>query len=340
MDRSDEDRLRQKLAMLLPGLDERHRRLVLGAEAAALGRGGVAAVARASGVARSTIRAGLQELGQAPGTDERIRRPGGGRKRAREAQPELMEALLASVEALPSFPLCWICKSVRQLTHELNHRGFSSSRQLVADLLREEGFMLHQPGGGRSLPQEELAAQFRRLGNRVLSHQAAGHPAICIRTRGALCPSFAAACVGSWWQEVGRELYPGSSQLLLCIRKSGPGDRSAWEPALRRLATEKGLTITHQQLPPGILKWTRSEDHLAAECTLSLRSGPVRTEVVIQCIGPPESSTARRGQDAGGERQGTAGQPGRLEPEHNCNTSDTCSLQAGGRLHGCLRTAG
>jgi len=82
-----------------PALDERSRRLVFAAEARALGRGGIAKVHRATGIARSTIWRGIAEL-HAPGPKEstRIRRPGGGRKRLIETDPTLLGDLEALVD--------------------------------------------------------------------------------------------------------------------------------------------------------------------------------------------------------------------------------------------------
>ncbi len=289
MDSNDEQRLQFKLGALLPRLDERQRRLVLGAEALVRGRGGVAAVARASGVARSTIQAGMRELGQAPSTD-RIRRPGGGRKRARDAQPGLLEALLESIESDPSLPLSWISKSARQLTRDLQARGFSVSRQLVAELLRKEGFLL-QPGGGPG----PATAEFRYLGEQVVAHHRAGHPVIGITRAGSWAPSFAAACVAAWWQDVGRALYPEGGKLLVVAARSRFENRESWEHSLLALAEETGLTITHIQYPQGPLRWTRAETHLRVRGSRSLPgAGLASTDVDIQWIAPVEAPPARR----------------------------------------------
>jgi hypothetical protein len=83
--RVDEGMLTEKLAAVLPYLNERDRRRVLAVEARALGRGGVSAVARAAGVSRQTIHTGLKELDHPPEAGAgRVRRPGGGRKRLTE----------------------------------------------------------------------------------------------------------------------------------------------------------------------------------------------------------------------------------------------------------------
>jgi hypothetical protein len=72
----------QPLQALVASLDERSRRLVVGFLAGQQGRGGIARLARLTGLSRNTIRRGQQELAQpAPVPPDRIRRPGGGRKR-------------------------------------------------------------------------------------------------------------------------------------------------------------------------------------------------------------------------------------------------------------------
>src|SRR5512135_2558659 len=88
-----------KFAAIFPHLDERQRRLLMGAEARALGRGGIRLVARAAGVREATVSLGVDELGSGAGPLGRVRRQGGGRKRAAELDPGLRPALLALVES-------------------------------------------------------------------------------------------------------------------------------------------------------------------------------------------------------------------------------------------------
>src|SRR5919202_5041643 len=122
----DEARLGQKLAAIWPHLNERQRRLLLAAEAPALGRGGIARVARAAGVSRPTISRGLADLAP-PSSPDRVRHVGGGRKRSRGRDPALVAALEALVEPTargdPASPLRWTCKSTRQLTEALTQQG-------------------------------------------------------------------------------------------------------------------------------------------------------------------------------------------------------------------------
>src|SRR5262245_48446125 len=108
----------------LPVLDEKSRRLVLGAVARAAGAGGVGAVARLTGASWQTVADGAAELesGQVAPAG-RVRRPGGGRKRLAEADPGLVPALLALVEDSargdPGSPLLWTTRSVKHLAREL-----------------------------------------------------------------------------------------------------------------------------------------------------------------------------------------------------------------------------
>ena len=116
-----------QLELLLPHLDERSRRLVLGSVALAAGAGGVTAVARASGAAWQTVADGAAELESGPVVQGRVRRPGAGRKRAEGKDPQLVAALLALVEDStrgdPQSPLSWTARSLRHLAGELGRRG-------------------------------------------------------------------------------------------------------------------------------------------------------------------------------------------------------------------------
>jgi hypothetical protein len=126
---SDEVRgqLSVRFEVLFPHLDERQRRLMMGAEARILGHGGIRAVARAAQVSERTVRKGVDELEAGEEPLDRVRRPGGGRKRAADLDPGLRPALLALVEpderGDPMSPLRWTVKSTRILAAELTVRG-------------------------------------------------------------------------------------------------------------------------------------------------------------------------------------------------------------------------
>src|SRR5215472_1738531 len=138
--------LAAKFGAILPHLDERQRRLLLGAEARALGHGGIRLVAGAAGVREATVSLGAAELESGAEPLGRARRAGGGRKRAADLDPGLVPALLALVQpderGDPMSPLRWTTKSTRKLAAELTAQGHKVSADTVGDLLREEGFSL------------------------------------------------------------------------------------------------------------------------------------------------------------------------------------------------------
>ena len=135
--------LAAKFAVIFPHLDERQRRLLMGAEARALGHGGIRLVARAAGVREATVSLGVDELDSGAEPLGRARRPGGGRKRAADLDPGLVPALLALVEPEergdPMSPLRWTTKSTRNLAGELTRQGHKVGADTVGDLLRARG---------------------------------------------------------------------------------------------------------------------------------------------------------------------------------------------------------
>ena len=153
------------------------------------GRGGIAAVARATGIARSTIGRGLIELrGGREVPKGRVRRKGGGRKLALETQPGLLEALEDIVQSAirgdPEAALLWVSKSQRHLADALAERGFAVSQKLVGRLLRRLGFSLQancKTREGVSHPGRN--AQFEYINAEVKTFQASGEPAISVDTK-------------------------------------------------------------------------------------------------------------------------------------------------------------
>src|SRR2546430_17200576 len=173
--------LAAKFQAIFPHLDERQRRLLMGAEARALGHGGIRAVARAAGVREATVSLGVSELDSGADPLGRARRPGGGRKRAADLDPGLRTALLALVEPEergdPMSPLRWTTKSTRTLADELTRPGQRVSADTVGDLLREEGFSLQ--GNAKTLEgtrHPDRDAQFRYISEQVRAPQHAGAP--------------------------------------------------------------------------------------------------------------------------------------------------------------------
>ena len=179
--------LATKFAVILPHLDERQRRLLLAAEAQALGRGGITQVARAAGVSRPTIHRGLAELA-APAGEGRVRRRGAGRKRSEERDPTLLadlEALVApTTRGDPMSPLRWTGKSVRRLAAALQAQGHPVSSWVVRRLLHAAGYSLPAPTKvleGSHHPDRD--AQFGYLNERSAAFLAAGLPVISVDTK-------------------------------------------------------------------------------------------------------------------------------------------------------------
>ncbi|MBV9312204.1 MAG: ISAzo13 family transposase, partial [Pseudonocardia sp.] len=130
-----------------PHLTERQRRVWLGAEARELGSSGVRTVAEVVGVSPDTVRRGRDELDDPrPLEVGRSRAPGGGRKRAEDTDPGLVEALDKLLEPEtrgdPMTPLRWTCKSLRTLARQLCEQGYQVSASLVGRLLRQAGYSL------------------------------------------------------------------------------------------------------------------------------------------------------------------------------------------------------
>src|SRR5512135_740268 len=132
------ERVARLYELLRPHLDERQRRRLLGAEALGLGRGGIKAVAEATGVHPDTVARGVQEAQGRP--EPRVRAPGGGRKKLAATDPGLGPALMALVEPEsrgdPELPLRWTCLSTRNLAGTLTAAGHACSAPTVARLLR------------------------------------------------------------------------------------------------------------------------------------------------------------------------------------------------------------
>ena len=187
------DPVRRRFERLSPWLDERLRRLWAAAEAEAIGFGGVTAVAGSTGVSRRAIAQGQRELSAQAGRESammngRVRRPGGGRKKATSKAPLLLESLRELVEPAtrgdPENPLRWTSKSVRHLQAELSVKGFKVSHQLVAEPLQQDGYSLQANAktreGGTHVDRN---AQFEHLNGRIRSLQAEGQPVISVDTK-------------------------------------------------------------------------------------------------------------------------------------------------------------
>ena len=184
--------IRRKYRSLNVEMDERGRRQWAAAEARELGWGGVTVVARGTGLSRTTITAGLRELGlsfkRRVAEGIRVRRPGGGRKRLTETDPGLLAVLESLIEPLtrgdPESPLRWTCKSTRRLADELIQQHHHVSPNSVATLLYQAGYSLQanrKTREGASHPDRN--AQFEYINRLVRNFLNRDQPAISVDTK-------------------------------------------------------------------------------------------------------------------------------------------------------------
>jgi hypothetical protein len=208
------EEIRSRYDSLAPVMDERVTRLWAAGEAKALGRGGIAAVTKATGILGKRIRYGMRDLAQMdrnppsePPRGQRVRRPGAGRKPLTEKDPTLVPNLESLIDPLtrgdPESPLRWTCKSVRKLAAELTAMGHEISGQKVSELLHELGYSLQgtrKTREGSAHPDRN--AQFEHINKQARAFQRAGEPVVSVDTKKKeLVGDFANR--GSEWQPAG-----------------------------------------------------------------------------------------------------------------------------------------
>ena len=184
----DIDAIRSRYEALRDQLDERGRRLFAAAEVRAIGRGGIAAVARATGIAPSTIGRGIKDLDAAPLEPGRVRRSGSGRRPLTAKYPTLLEDLRRLVEPLslgdPVRPLLWVSKSHAKLAEALRDLGHTVSERTMGKLLVQLGYRRQvnrkANDGNQHLDRD---AQFEHINKMVLAFQASGQPVISVDTK-------------------------------------------------------------------------------------------------------------------------------------------------------------
>jgi len=186
-----ETSIRQKWRLLKATMDERARRLWAGAEAEALGWGGIAAVARATKLAISTVTLGRSEVRAGARADDvvKVRRKGGGRPRHEVTYPELIPTLERLVDPVtrgdPESPLRWTSKSTRSLAAEMFSRhGVRVGNETVARLLRENGYRLQATSKtveGAQHPDRN--AQFEHINAQAQECLGQGVPFISVDTK-------------------------------------------------------------------------------------------------------------------------------------------------------------
>jgi Rhodopirellula transposase DDE domain len=187
-----EARIRRKFRLVAVELDERRRSQWAAAEARDVGWGGISLVARATGLSRPTIMAGLKELELSAKSRlvaaARVRSPGGGRRTLTQSDPGLLEALERLIDPAtrgdPMSPLRWTCKSTAKLAEELTRQNHPVSDRTVAMLLKQSGYSLQanrKSREGSSHPDGN--AQFEYINRQVRAFQKRQQPVVSVDTK-------------------------------------------------------------------------------------------------------------------------------------------------------------
>ena len=187
-----EARIRRKFRLVAVELDERRRRQWAAAEARVVGWGGISLVARATGLSRPTIMAGLKDLERSAKSRlvaaARVRSPGGGRRTLTQSDPGLLEALERLIDPAtrgdPMSPLRWTCKSTAKLAEELTRQKHPVSDRTVAMLLKQSGYSLQanrKSREGSSHPDRN--AQFEYINRQVRAFQKRQQPVVSVDTK-------------------------------------------------------------------------------------------------------------------------------------------------------------
>jgi len=184
----DEERLGKMFATVMPHLDERQRRILAGAQARCLGRGGIVSVSEATGMSRSTVQSAVAGVDAGVEVTGRVRAPGGGRPKAEDRDPTLLDDLDGLVDPEsrgdPMCPLRWTCKSTEHLAGALNEMGHQVSPDTVGRLLKTMGYSLQAPAKENEGKQHaDRDAQFHHLNAQIEAHQRAGEPVISVDTK-------------------------------------------------------------------------------------------------------------------------------------------------------------
>ena len=181
-------KLKEKLSILLPSLNEKQRRLLAGAEAISLGYGGIKFLSEITGLSTNTIARGVREIQNGDEDVTRIRSTGAGRKKLTVKYPELKGWIEEIVEpdsrGDPESPLRWTCKSVRNISDFLKDQGHVVSRQSVARILREMKFSLQgnkKTKEGKDHPDRDK--QFRFISKISKKFLIKGDPVISVDTK-------------------------------------------------------------------------------------------------------------------------------------------------------------
>ena len=183
-----EDEIRRRFTAVRDLLNERQRRLFAASEVRAFGYGGIVAVARATGIARSTLGRGLKDLGDPDALTGEVRRAGGGRPLLTAKSPELLNDLNSLLEPStmgdPMRLLRWVSKSQAKIAAALRELGHTISTNSVGPLLERIGYRRQanrKTREGSSHPDRD--AQFEHINAKAIAFASSGDPVISVDTK-------------------------------------------------------------------------------------------------------------------------------------------------------------
>lgn len=179
--------VRNKYSQLSFCLDEKSKRLWVATEANSIGWGGINILHEATGIDFKTIRKGIKEISSNIRPD-RIRKAGGGRKKLKETQKDLLKELEGLIEPVtrgdPESALLWTCKSTYKLSEELKQKGYTVSQKTVYTLLVDLDYSLQsnkKRHEGNNHPDRNQ--QFEYIYQKIKAFQKAGNPTISVDTK-------------------------------------------------------------------------------------------------------------------------------------------------------------
>ena len=288
--------IREKYRTLDQIFDERSRRYWAATEALAIGYGGVSLVARATGLSRKTISAGITHIKEGtdiPVSSGRIRRTGGGRRPIIQNHPHIRQALEAllnpKVGASARPALRWTCKSVRTLTVELRQHDHDVSHRTVSTILQEMGYRIQI---AKTHPKCATAAgrnaQFAYINTCAQNFLQQGKPVIAVdvdldEIQGELKPagsvtSLILTCLQQWWNTIGSVSYPHAQELLLTVNTELSREY-VWNTVFQEFSNHCRCAVALCYFPAGISRWQYAEqiirsrfDEFRQETALALRS--------------------------------------------------------------------
>jgi len=181
--------MEERIAMMLPQLNERQKRLFLASEALTYGRGGIAEIVRITGVSRTTIKRGIDELKAGVKNDGRVRKSGGGPKKTKEKVPDIEDKICRIIDGStygdPTRVLSYTTESLRKIAAELENQGVEISYVTVGTLLESMGYskQANQKMLQVGEPHPDRNEQFEHINATAASYLARGEPVISIDTK-------------------------------------------------------------------------------------------------------------------------------------------------------------